>query len=307
MKYKDWLSEWLDLYVKAFVKIRTYEKYEIIIRKHIVHELGEYELDKLTVDILQRFTVRLLEKLSSNYVNSVITVLRRSLKMAVKLGVSNTQFAENIIRPKIQEKKIECFSVIEQRKIEIAVNNHKKNKMYGIIICLYTGLRIGELLALQWSDVNFKKCLLSVTKSCHYGKMSDGKYGRIEETPKTIYSVRDIPISKQLMVYLKKLKTDNHSDYVISENQKPVSVRSYQNSFDLLLKRLNIPHKGFHALRHTFATRALENGVDVKTLSEILGHKNAEVTLNRYTHSLMDHKFDVMNRLGCLMQDDFNL
>ena len=88
---------------------------------------------------------------------------------------------------------------------------------------------------------------------------------------------------------------------MVSANGKPVSVRSYQRSFELLLKRLNIPHKGFHSLWHTFATRALECGMDVKTLSEILGHKNPTVTLNRYAHSLMEHKAEMMNRLGKLL------
>ena len=89
---------------------------------------------------------------------------------------------------------------------------------------------------------------------------------------------------------------------MVSASGKPVSVRSYQRSFESLLKRLNIPHKGFHSLRHTFATRALECGMDVKTLSEILGHKNPAVMLNRYAHSLMEHKADMMNRLGKLLQ-----
>lgn len=112
---------------------------------------------------------------------------------------------------------------------------------------------------------------------------------------------RVIPLPKQLLPLLKGIKKKSDSPFVVSANGKPVSIRSYQRSFELLLKRLNIPHKGFHSLRHTFATRALECGMDVKTLSEILGHKNPTVTLNRYAHSLMEHKADMMNRLGKLL------
>ena len=108
-------------------------------------------------------------------------------------------------------------------------------------------------------------------------------------------------VSKQLLPILKGIKKKNDASFVVSAKGKSVSVRSYQRSFELLLKRLNIPHKGFHSLRHTFATRALECGMDVKTLSEILGHKNPTVTLNRYAHSLMEHKADMMNRLGKLL------
>lgn len=110
-----------------------------------------------------------------------------------------------------------------------------------------------------------------------------------------------IPLPKQLLPKLKSIKKNGNSDFVVSAGDKAVSVRSYQRSFELLLKKLNIPHRGFHALRHTFATRALECGMDVRTLAEILGHKNPTVTLNRYAHSLLEHKTAMMNRLGKLL------
>ncbi len=105
-----------------------------------------------------------------------------------------------------------------------------------------------------------------------------------------------------MITILKGIKKRSESEYVIASRTDPVSVRSYQRSFALLLQRLKVPHKGFHALRHTFATRALECGMDVKTLSEILGHKNASITLNRYVHSLMEHKQEMMNKVGKLLQ-----
>ena len=199
-------------------------------------------------------------------------------------------------RPKLKEKLVECFTLAEQKNIEQAILNGKKDKLYGIILCLYSGLRIGELIALQWSDIDFVKGILTVSKSCH-----DGKDWLIIDEPKTTTSRRVIPLPKQLLPILKGIKKKSDSPFVVSANGKPVSVRSYQRSFELLLKRLNIPHKGFHSLRHTFATRARECGMDVKTLSEILGHKNPTVTLNRYAHSLMEHKADMMNRLGKLL------
>ena len=110
-----------------------------------------------------------------------------------------------------------------------------------------------------------------------------------------------IPLPKQLLPKLKSIKKSSDSDFVVSADGNAVSVRSYQRSFELLLKRQNIAHRGFHSLRHTFATRALECGMDVKTLSEILGHKNPTVTLNRYAHSLLEHKTAMMNRLGKLL------
>ena len=100
---------------------------------------------------------------------------------------------------------------------------------------------------------------------------------------------------------LKGVKKRSECEFIVADGDKPVFVRSYQRTFELLLKKLHIPHKGFHSLRHTFATRAIECGVDVKTLAELLGHKNATITLNRYAHSLLEHKVDMMNRLGKIL------
>lgn len=313
MKYKDWLNEWLENYVKPSSKIRTYERYQGL-ASHIIQKLGEYELNELTPILLQKFTTELLESgnkktgkgLSPNTVNATISVLQNSLRTAFTLGLISDYFGDKIKRPKIIEKEIECFTISEQRKIEQAVLGNSKPKLIGIVLCLYTGLRIGELLALEWSDIDFTKSTLSVTKNCHDGKNKNGEYCRITETPKTQTSRRIIPIPKQLLPILKKMKKQGISNFIVADNKKIISVRSYQRSFELLLKKIKIPHRGFHALRHTFATRAIECGMDVKTLSEILGHKNSTITLNHYAHSLMEHKTEMMNRLGKLFSSTPN-
>lgn len=304
MKYIDWLTQWLENYIHPSVKVRTYERYRLIIEQHIKDKIGSMELNDLSPLVLQRFITELLQSgnrktgkgLSANSVNAVISVIQGSLKMAHLLGLTKEYTADKLKRPKLKEKPVKCFTLAEQKQIEQAILNGKKDKLYGIILCLYSGLRIGELIALQWSDIDFAKGILTVSKSCH-----DSKNGLIIDEPKTATSCRVIPLTKQLLPILKGIKKKSDSPFVVSANGKPVSVRSYQRSFELLLKKLNIPHKGFHSLRHTFATRALECGMDVKTLSEILGHKNPTVTLNRYVHSLMEHKADMMNRLGKLL------
>lgn len=304
MKYIEWLKIWLENYIKPSVKVRTYERYSLIVDKHIAKDLGECEIKTLSALVLQNYITQLLRNgncktgkgLSANSVNGIISVLQSSLQTAHLTGVANSYTADKIKRPKLIERPVECFSLKEQKQIEQAVLNSKKDKLFGILLCLYSGLRIGELIALQWSDTDFTKGVLTVSKSCH-----DSKDGLIIDEPKTTNSRRLIPLPKQLIPLLKTIKKKSISPFVVSANGSPVSVRSYQRSFELLLKRLNIPHKGFHSLRHTFATRALECGMDVKTLSEILGHKNPTVTLNRYAHSLMEHKQEMMNRLGKLL------
>ena len=309
MLYKEWLSNWLENYVQPSAKQRTYTRYKEIVEQHIITQLGELDLSEITPYVLQCYVTELLkcgnlrtgEGLSANSVNSIITAIQNTLKTAYSLGIISEYVGDKIKRPRASEKKVECFSMSEQKKIEQYILNEDGSRLFGVLLCLYTGLRIGELLALEWSDIDMSKGELRVNKTCHYGKDKNGVFGRITDSPKTQSSIRIIPIPKQLMPHLREVKKKSRSTHVVSNGENPISIRSYQRSFSALLKKLNIPHRGFHSLRHTFATRALECGMDVKTRSEILGHKNPTVTLNRYAHSLMEHKKEMMNKLGKLL------
>ncbi len=301
MIYKDWLNEWLNNYIKPTCKIRTFERYSQLIDKHITGAIGNYELNDLTPSTIQKFVsdllnngnLRTMKGLSVNTVNCIISVIQCSLKTAYMLEYTKVYIGNKIVRPRTTEKQVYCFSISEQKKIESFCMQSKKKKLYGIIICLYTGLRLGELLALKFTDIDFNKSLMYISKTCH-----DTSGGRLIESPKTQASNRIIPLPKQILKFLKDLKESSYCDYLIADFDKPVAIRSYQRSFELLLKKLDIEHKGFHSLRHTFATRALECGMDVKTLSEILGHKNTNITLNRYVHSMFEHKQLMMNKLA---------
>lgn len=305
MKYKEWIEIWLCSYIKPTNKTRTFENYKQMLDNHIITKIGDLDIRKITPLLLQNFLTELLKignklngrGLSTSTVNLIITIVQNSLKTAFRIGIINEYTADRIKRPKLKESEVSCFNLIEQRKIEQAILSDKRDKMFGILLCLYMGLRIGELLALTWDDIDFISGFISVNKTCYDGKNNC----RLVFEPKTKSSKRTIPIPKQLISILKLKKQKSKSKYVIEENGKMVIIRSYQRSFALLLKKLNIEHRGFHSLRHTFATRALESGMDVKTLSEILGHKNATITLNRYAHSLMEHKQEMMNKLGKML------
>ncbi len=305
MKYSDWLDEWYKNYIEPTAKHNTKYHYTIIIEKRLKPALGKYEPDELTPRVLQRFVTELLtfgnkrtgRGLATNSVIGIVNAIQASLKLAYETGELKNYTADKIRLPKADEKKVLCFSRAEQREIELAVTKCNKRKMFGVVVCLYTGLRIGELLALTWNDVDLKNGELTVDKACHDFYDSHG-YTRLTGEPKTASSKRIIPLPKNLIRLLREQKKKALSGFVIeSRTGKPVSVRSYQRSFELLLKNSKIEKKCFHSLRHTFATRALECGMDVKTLSEILGHKNATITLNRYVHSLFVHKKEMMNRL----------
>lgn len=305
MKYEEWLKIWLKHYVQPAAKSNTYEHYRYLSMIHIIPYIGDRELSDITAVELQRYISELIQSgnkitgngLASNTVNTIITVLKGSFGTAQDAGLAKLDPSDNIKRPKKVEKPVECFSVIDQKRIEHSVMKNKKPKLFGVLLCLYTGLRIGELLALEWNDIDFERGLLYVNKSSRDNKSGKGDR-RIIDTPKTNTSRRVIPLPNQIIPLLKKHKQKTNSIWVISDKGQPVSTRSYQRSFELLLKNAGVDHKGFHSLRHTFATRAIECGMDVKTLSDILGHKNSNVTLNLYVHSLMDHKKEMMNRVG---------
>ena len=249
MKYKDWLDVWFANYIEPSSKTKTCERYSEIIEKHLKVKLGEYELEELSPIVIQKYITELMQSgnlttgkgLAANSVNGIITVIQNSLKLAYTLGELKEYTTDKIRRPKTKEKEVSCFSLAEQKKIEQAALSNKKRKFIGIVICLYSGLRIGELLALTWSDIDFTKGTLAVNKTCHDGRDEKGNLCRITDLPKTTSSKRMIPLPKQLLPVLKEYKRKSISEYVVeSEKGEPPTVRSYQRTFELLQKRLHI-------------------------------------------------------------------
>lgn len=304
MDFKTWSEIWLKDYAFITLKQKTRESYAAIINR-INKKFGDFKLCDLTLSVLQSYVSELMSTgnvktgggLASTTVNGIITVLQVVLKSASDAGFLSSYSADKIKRPKIKEKKISCFTLKEQKKIEKYALLNKNKSLTGIVICLYTGLRIGELLALTLEDIDLSAKVLLVSKTCYYSGKG-ASWRRITYEPKSVSSYRVIPIPKQLLTIFKDIKKNNFKFAVENKRGEPMSVRAYQEAFKNLQKKLGINEKNFHALRHTFATRALECGMDVKTLSEILGHKNAAITLNRYAHSLTEHKREMMNRLG---------
>ena len=174
MTYKNWLLDWLENYVKPSTKIRTHARYSAICALHIIPSLGNLPLTEISSVDLQKFITALLTNgnkktgkgLSANFVNTVISVIQNSLKTAHLIGLTKECVANKIKRPKTVQKQVDCFTVSEQKKIERYALNYPKDKLFGVVLCLYTGLRIGELLALTWKDIDLGKGLLFVSKTC---------------------------------------------------------------------------------------------------------------------------------------------
>ena len=196
------------------------------------------------------------------------------------------------IEPKIGDLQIKKItSLVLQTLITELLNNGNTKTKAGL-----SSNTVNNIISVIQGSIKMAHMLGYTKENASYAI----KRPRIDEH-KTESSKRIIPLPKQLLPRLKHIQKNTHSEFVISNGTSPISVRSYQRTFELLLKKLSIKHRGFHSLRHTFATRALECGMDVKTLSEILGHKNPTITLNRYAHSLLEHKVTMMNRLGELL------
>lgn len=305
MKLKELLNIWLSKYVRHSIKERTYTNYQNIIDNHIIPVLGNYEITILSTIKIQEYINNKIEKgnlingnkLSYNTVMSIMSVLKLVLKWAYENKMIDKDITLKVKVPQNEQKDIKVFSNNEQRLLEQYCLNNKNNYI-GIVLCLYTGLRIGELLALTWNDIDFDKKTLSVNKTVCRIKVNGISKIHID-TPKSKSSKRIIPIPIQIIPYLKKIKKNSKSIYVIStRTNKMVETRAYQKLYERILKRLKLNYRNFHTLRHTFATRALELGMDIKTISEILGHSNAVITLNRYSHSLLSYKIEMMNKLG---------
>lgn len=299
MKLKELLELWLERYMKHTIKIRTYNRYKSICELHLIKDLGEYELDELKPNVLQAFLLKKIDDhYSTNTIKGIVSVLKQALRLAITLEFVDKEYCSNLKMPSSEEKEISVFTKKEQQVIESFCLNHKKRNYIGIVICLYTGIRLGELLALTWDDIDFNSNLLTINKTSYSAKV-DGKTQIIVDKPKTKKSNRVIPLPNQLVKLLKIIKKESNSKYVITtRNSGIVGNRSYQRTFKFILKKVNVPYRNFHSLRHTFATNAIELGMDVKTLAEILGHTNAMITLNRYSHSLLNYKIEMMNKLG---------
>ena len=290
MKLNKIVQKYLEVQ-KFIVKQRTY-LYYLQINDIYISKFNK----KISTENLNNFINELKEHYSYSTIKSIKTLINSSLKFISK-EYHSKRIQCTLKLKNINLKKVYSLDKSEQQKLEQYILGNKKYYHYGIIISLFTGLRLGELLSLKWKNIDFKNKFIYV-KSTLFSISKNHKLIQIEDTPKTSSSIREIPISKTLLTILKELKLSSKCEYVISSRKnKNVIPRTYQKSFEDLLKRLNIKHYGFHSLRHTFATRLLEQGTDIKTISELLGHSSPTITLNKYVHTNLENKRKAITNL----------
>lgn len=303
---KEVITQWLNS-SKSIHKGATAVRYEYLIKKHIMPELGDIPLSSVTSSMLTSFMNRKLEQgslngkeaLSPTYVRSIMSVTLSILQFAVNEGLCQP-LNINLQKPSIDKRELEVLSVFDQNRLESALLNNINETKLGILISLNTGLRIGEVCALSWNDIDFENQIFHIRSTVARVKSTDSGVNSklIIDRPKTKSSLRDIPIPSKLLTILISMKKQSKGKYVVSAENSFVSPRTYEYRYHKILDEYNIPSVNYHTLRHTFATRCIEVGVDVKTLSEILGHANVSITLNTYVHSSMELKRKQIEKLA---------
>lgn len=279
---------WLES-KKLYVKQSTYSHYLSVIEKHINPYFKNKRITELTDSITQSFSAELMQKLKSKTVRDILTVYRQLLNYASEQGLCN-KLPTKIKLPK-EENKTKTLSPIEQQRLVLFLKSGLDLQKLGVLICLYTGMRLGEICGLRWEDIDFANQVIKVRRTIQRIRCENSGTKFLIDTPKTQKSIRDIPTPNFIMGYLREHRCSDLSAYVVTGTTQFTQPRTYQNRFKTYLRDCGLPEEfHFHTLRHTFASRAIELGFDPKTLSEILGHANVNITLNRYVHPSMELK-----------------
>lgn len=239
-----------------------------------------------------------LQKLNGGLSIKTVKDILIVLKMVMKFGVKDewTNYCEWDIKYPTTEtnKEIEVLTVAHHKKILDFIKQNFTFRNLGIYISLTTGLRIGEICGLKWSDINTDNGTITVNRAIERIYIVEGERKHTElviNTPKTKNSCREIPMNKELLAMVKPLKKVVNTDfYVLTNEEKPTEPRTYRNYYHRLMARLDVPRLKYHGLRHSFATRCIESNCDYKTVSVLLGHANITTTLNLYVHPNIEQK-----------------
>lgn len=289
------LNLWLSMN-EVKIKKSTYDKYAYLIEKHIFPELGNIKMNEINACTVNSFLKNKLTNgsinnqsaLSPSYVNTMAVIIKAALDYATNenlfIGLKNP-----IYKPQKANEEFVILTTNEIIRLNNYLNDHFGGDEMGILLALNMGLRIGEVCALSWDNIDFQNRIIHI-KSTITRVKKNGRCVNIIGIPKTNSSIRDIPIPTKIYNYLEKLYNAHNSEYVISDKPTFVYPRTYEYRYHKVMQNAQIRDINFHSLRHTFATHCVVSGMDVKSLSEILGHSNTSITMQRYVHPSMEIK-----------------
>lgn len=288
---------WCDA-KRPIVKHSTMCAYLLTLQTHLLPWFGTMETI-VECDVQQFVIDKCASGLARKTVRDMVAVLKSIVKYGNKHGIFHFEEWEIEYPTDTENKLLPTLSLNHQRILMNHLIEQPTQQNIGVLLALCTGMRIGEVCALQWEDVDFTQKIITVRHTV--GRIYNCEFKtteRIHTSPKTKNSCREIPISKQLFQSLKTVRRQSQSPYVVGTSTQSKEPRSYRDYFSRLLKRLNIPHLVFHGLRHTFATRCIESQCDYKTVSVILGHSNVATTLNLYVHPNISQKKRCIDRMS---------
>lgn len=305
--FGEYAFQWLS-YIQKQVKHSTYVKYTNTIKNHIIPYMGNQTLEYITTEKVKKF---IDEKLSSGNINTsnglstktvkdMVSIIHLVIKYCNELGAESNCKFENITI-KTRKKNIEGITNDEHIRLVNYLLCDIDNPKLGVLICLFTGLRIGEICAMKFEDISIYDKIINVTKTMQRIQTLSENSGKKTEiiitAPKSDSSFRTIPLPDFMIDIVSKFY-NNPQDYILTGmTDKYIEPRTMENKFKTYLKECNLKNYTFHQIRHRFATHCIEIGFEVKSLSEILGHSNVNITLNRYVHSSFELKRINMNKL----------
>jgi len=308
---RDLANEWLNI-KRGLVKEATYVRYRHLYEKHIDERFGTIKLYKLDVAAIEAY-IRSKQKtttcdgLAPKTVQDILSVYRLLIAYGVEkkmLPQDSISKSHSHIPLKVSDNKVTVLLPKERTDLERYILDQEDVRSFGIFLALYTGIRIGELCALRWKDVDLENGILYINHTIQrlhdYTGNSEDKTRVVISTPKTESSIRMIPLPSFLIEQLSAFAS-SPDHFILTDTEKPEETRSYLYFYKRQLTLCGLPEYTFHTIRHTFATRCVEEGVDIKSLSEILGHSNVKITMNRYVHPSLETKRQYLEKLAVPM------
>ena len=285
---------------KNYVKKSSYSAYALLIENHLIPAFGNKK--NVTEEEVQAFVLQKIEKgLSQKTIKDILIVLKMVLKFASK-NKWMEHHAFDLQFPTIREKQnIDVLTRIQHKNIMNHIQEHFTFRNLGVYICLSAGIRIGEVCALKWEDIDTINGIINIRRTIQRIYVVEDEMRKTElilDTPKTRNSIREIPMSRDLVKLLKPIrKIMNDSFFVLTNDKKPTEPRTYRSFYKKFMKELSMPELKFHGLRHSFATRCIESKCDYKTVSVLLGHSNITTTLNLYVHPNLEQKKQCIDQM----------